>query len=160
MYSTRQANLVSDYGQFFQQWDWDHYATLTFACKQSPASCIRHWNEFIDYLGHVTRGRVGWIRSDEERWSGCGTPEVPLHFHSLLKYQHVPAPEAVEALWKAKAGDAQVEAYLRDGGGCGGGGGAALYVAKMLPNEDTRYDMGGLKDFPRTGDSPIRGSRN
>ena len=160
MYSTQQANLVSDYGSFFSQWDWDQYATFTFACKQSPASCIRHWNEFIDSLGRTTRGRVGWIRADEERWSGCGTPEVPLHFHSLLKYQHVPAPEAVAALWKAKAGDAQVEAYLHDGGGCGGGGGAALYVAKMLPYEDARWDMGGLNDFPRSGDSPIRGSRN
>lgn len=155
MYSTQQANLVSDYGDFFRGWDWDHYATLTFGHRQSPASCIRHWNEFIDSLGRTTRGRVGWVRTDEERWSGCGTPEVPLHFHSLLKYQHVPAPEAVEAIWKAKAGDAHVEVYRS-----GGGGGASYYVAKMLPYADTRWDLGGLKDFPRSADSPIRGSRN
>jgi hypothetical protein len=129
MYSTQQANLVSDYGSFFSQWPWDHFATLTFARKQSPASCTRHWNEFIDTLGRITRGRVGWVRADEERWSGCGTPEVPLHHHALIRYQHVPAPEAVAALWKAKAGDALVEPYCSGGGG----GGAAFYIAKMFP---------------------------
>jgi hypothetical protein len=67
---------------------------------------------------------------------------IPLHFHSLLKYRHVPAPEAVAALWKAKAGDAKVEAYRS-------GGGAAYYVAKMFPCEDSQFDMGGLEHFAR-----------
>lgn len=77
---------------------------------------------------------------------GAAAPEIPLHFHSLLKYQHVPAPEAVEALWKSKAGDAQVEPY-------GSGGGAAWYLAKMFPYEDTHYDLGGLEYFPRSTES-------
>src|ERR1019366_2145524 len=146
MYSAQQSNLVSAYGDFFCQWPWDHYGTLTFGRKLSQASCVHHWNEFIDTLGRLTRGRVGWVRADEQRWSGCGAPEIPLHFHSLLKYQNVPAPEAVAALWKAKAGDAQVEAY-------GSGGGAAWYLAKMFPYEDTRYDLGGLKHFARSPES-------
>ena len=146
MYSAQQSNLVSAYGDFFCQWPWDHYGTLTFGRKLSQASCVHHWNEFIDTLGRLTRGRVGWVRADEQRWSGCGTPEIPLHFHSLLRYQNVPAPEAVAALWKAKAGDAQVEAY-------GSGGGAAWYLAKMFPYEDTRYDLGGLKHFARSPES-------
>ena len=146
MYSSQQANLVPAYGGFFCQWPWDHYATLTFGRRLSQASCVHHWDEFIDTLGRLTQSRVGWVRADEQRWSGCGTPEIPLHFHSLLKYQHVPAPEAVEALWKSRAGDAQVEAY-------GSGGGAAWYLAKMFPYEDTRYDLGGLKYFPRSPES-------
>jgi hypothetical protein len=92
--------------------------------------------------------RVGEIRS-----SDCGSPEIPLHFHALLKYKNVPPPEAVAALWKAKAGDAQVEAYRAGGGG-------AVYVAKMLPYEDTNFDMGGLEHFPRSEGSPIHGSSN
>lgn len=63
-----------------------------------------------------------------------------MHFHALLKYQNVPAPEAVAALWKSRAGDAKVEVN-------GSGGGAAWYVAKMFPYEDTRYDLGGLEHF-------------
>ena len=94
------------------------------AGQLSEARCIHLWEDFIDTIGRLTHGRVGWVRADEQRWSGCGAPEIPLHFHSLLKYQHVPAPEAVEAIWKSKAGDAQVEPY-------GSGGGAAL-----LPCED------------------------
>jgi hypothetical protein len=143
MYSAQQSNLVSAYGDFISQWPWDHYATLTFGRKLSQASCLRHWDEFIDSLGRNTRGRVGWIRADERRWSGYASPEIPLHFHALLKYQHVPAPDEVAGLWRSRAGDAKVEAY-----NCGGG--AAYYIAKMFPYEDTRYDMGGLEHFARS----------
>ena len=153
MYSSQQTNIVSAYGDFFQGWAWDHFATLTFARKQSQANCIRLYNEFIDSLGRTTRGRVGWVRADEQRSSGCGSPGIPLHYHALLKYKNVPGPEAVAALWKAKAGEAKVKAY-------GSGGGAAFYMAKMIPYEGTGYDMGGLEHFPRSEDSPVRGSSN
>ena len=153
MYSVQQTNLVSAYGDFFHQWPWDHYATLTFGRQLSQAGCIRHWNEFIDSLGRTTRGRVAWVRADEQRWSGYASPAVPLHFHALLKYKNVPAPEAVAALWKAKAGDALVEDYRS-------GGGASFYIAKLLPYADANYEVGGLEHLPRSGDSPIRGSVN
>jgi len=96
---------------------------------------------------------VGWVRADEQRWSGFGSPEVPLHFHALLKYKNVPPPEAVAAVWRAKAGVAKVEAY-------GPGGGAAFYIAKMIPYEGSGYDTGGLEHFPLSEGSPIRGSSN
>lgn len=66
-----------------------------------------------------------------------------MHYNALLKYQNVPDPEAVAALWMARAGDAKVEVY-------DSGGGAAWYIAKMFPYEDTRYDMGGLEHFVRS----------
>ena len=65
----------------------------------------------------------------------------------------MPAPGAVAALWKAKAGDALVEDYRS-------GGGASFYLAKMIPYEGTGYDIGGLEYFPRSEDGPIRGSNN
>jgi len=106
----------------------------------SDSTCLRHWDEFIDSLGRLTHGRVAWVRADERRWSGCASPEIPLHYHALLKYQNVPAIEAVAGLWKTRAGDARVEIYDP-------GEGAAWYMAKMFPYEDTRYDMGGSEDF-------------
>lgn len=142
MYTSEQCNLIASYGAFLGQWPWDHYATLTFGRHLSEYRCLTHWDEFIDSLGRLTRGRVAWIRADEKRWSGCAKPIIPLHFHSLLKYQHVPDAEAVAALWKARAGDAMVEAYRS-------GGGAAWYVAKMFPCEDSAFDMGGLEHFAR-----------
>jgi hypothetical protein len=140
MYSVNQSSLVSAYGDFFGGWPWDHYATLTFARQLSESTCIHHWDEFIDSLGRLTHGRVAWVRADERRWSGYASPEIPLHYHALLKYQNVPAPEAVAVLWKAKSGDAKVEAYEH-------GGGAAWYIAKMFPYEGVNYDMGGLEHF-------------
>jgi len=140
MYSVDQSSLVSAYGQFFGAWPWDHYATLTFAGHLSDSTCVRHWNDFIDSLGRLTRGRAAWVRADEQRWSGYASPEIPLHYHALLMYQNVPAPGDVAGLWRTMSGDAQVEAY-----NCGGG--AAYYLAKMFPYEDTHYDLGGLERF-------------
>jgi hypothetical protein len=150
MYTVDQSSLVSAYGDFFSAWPWDHYATLTFARELSDSTCLHHWDDFINSLGRFTHGRVAWVRADERRWSGCASPEIPLHYHALLKYQNVPAPEAVATLWKSRAGDAKVEAY-----NCAGG--AAYYIAKMFPYEDTRYDLGGLEHFARSPDL-MRGS--
>ena len=98
MYSANQSSLVSAYGDFFSSWPWDHYATLTFARQLSESTCLHHWDEFINSLGRLTHGRVAWVRADERRWSGYSRPEIPLHYHALLKYQNVPAPEDVAAL--------------------------------------------------------------
>jgi hypothetical protein len=142
MYSVEQSHLVSAYGSFFGAWPWDHYATLTFARQLSESTCRHHWHEFINSVGRLTHGRVAWVRADERRWSGHASPEIPLHYHALLKYQNVPAPEAVAGLWKSRAGDAKVEIY-------DAARGAAWYLAKMFPYEDTRYDLGGLEHFTR-----------
>ena len=147
MYSVDQSSLVSAYGSFFSSWPWDHYATLTFGRRLSESTYLRHWDDFINSLGRLTHGRVAWVRADERRWSGYASPEIPLHYHALLKYQNLPAPEAVASLWRLRAGDAKVEAY-----NCGGG--AAYYIAKMFPYEDTRYDIGGLEHFGRSQESP------
>ena len=146
MYSVQQSHLVSAYGDFISQWPWDHYAAFTFGRQMSQSRCIRHWDDFVDSTGRLTRGRVGWVRADEQRRSGYGSPEIPLHSHALLRYQNVPAPEAVAGLWKSKAGDAQVEIYDPARG-------AAWYLAKMFPYEDTRYDLGGLEHFIRPPES-------
>ena len=98
------------------------------------------WDQFIDSLGRLTHGRVAWVRADEQRWSGCASPEIPLRYHALLKYRNVPAPDEVVGLWRSRAGDAKVEAYRA-------GGGAAFYIATMFPYGDTRYDIGGLEHF-------------
>ena len=142
MYSVDQSSLVSAYGQFFSAWPWDHYATLTFARQLSESTCLRHWNEFTDSLGRLTHGRVAWVRADERRWSGYASPEIPLHYHALLKYRNVPDPEDVAGLWKARSGDAKVEIY-------DAGGGAAFYIVKMFPYEGMNYDMGGMEYFSR-----------
>jgi hypothetical protein len=150
MYTQQQADLVSAYGQFIMSWPWDHYATLTFARKLSPANCLRHWNDFVHSLGCTTRARVGWVRVDEQRTSGVGNPAIALHYHALLTYKHVPPAQTVAALWKAKAGDSLVEDYRS-------GGGAAFYIAKMIPYDGANYDFGGLEYFDRVSDTSIHG---
>ena len=140
MYSVNQTSLVSVYGNFFSAWPWDHHATLTFGRRLSESTCIRHWNDFINSLGRLTHGRVAWVGADEQRWSGYASPQIPLHYHALLKYQNVPAAEDVGSLWRLRSGVAKVEAY-------DAGGGAAHHIAEMFPYQDTRHDIGGVEHF-------------
>ena len=80
-----------------------------FGSLEAVVSRLSLW--LLSVVVHRRFNRQGWVRVDEQRWSGYGKPEIPLHFHALLKYQNVPAPEAVAGLWKSKAGNARVEIY-------------------------------------------------
>jgi hypothetical protein len=51
MYSAQQSNLVSAYGDFFCQWPWDHYATITFGRRLSDTRCLHLWEDFTPIRG-------------------------------------------------------------------------------------------------------------
>lgn len=136
-----EVNQSAIYGNWIHQWPWDHFATFTFGRVLSPSTCEHHWKAFIDSLERYTRGRTGWIRATEGRWSGCGKPYIPLHYHALLIYKNPPAPGAVEAMWGSKSGDGKVEIYDPARG-------AAWYVTKMFSYNDYDFDLGGLEHFP------------
>ena len=144
MYTAHQLELVGGYGDFLHRWPWDHYAAFTFSRPGSQSGCVRTWHRFIDRLGRLTRGRVGWIRTDELRWSGVGKPEIPLHYHALLMFQRPAAPQAVADLWKSRAGDAYVEPYNPGKGG-------AWYESKLLVYPTGNWDLGGLEFFKQEG---------
>lgn len=145
MNTETEAYQLPDYASWIHRWPWHHFATFTFGRVLSPSTCEHHWKTFINSLERYTRGRIGWLRVPEGRWSGCGKPYISLHYHALLIYKHPPAPGVVEAMWGAKSGDAQVEVYDP-------GRGAAWYITKMFPKNDCDFDLGGLEYFPVPGD--------
>lgn len=118
MYTNKQKADVENYGNWISHWPWQMFGTFTFGRPLSRPTCEHHWIEFVNCLGRYTRGRVGWIRATEFfRWSGCGKPHIPLHFHTLLIFENTPDPITMEAMWWSKSGSAKVEIYNPEQGG-------------------------------------------
>ncbi len=140
MYSNTQKKLVAEYGNWISQWTWSHFGTFTFGRISSASNCEHHWNAFVNSLERYTRGRIGWVRATEGRWSGCGKPHIPLHYHALLVYKNVPPTGVAQAIWHSKSGDSKVEIFDPTLG-------AAWYISKMFPFSDFDYEVGGLEYF-------------
>lgn len=116
---------------------------MTFAKRVSVEKARTRFMEWIDGLEWFQRRLLGWLRAEEtKRWSGLGTPAVPLHFHGLLiAAPHLNIPQA-EFLGRNLAGDTQVQPYRS-------GGGAIRYSLKNAFHECGDYDIGGIKAFRR-----------
>lgn len=75
---------VFQYAQWLRRVDWQFFMTLTFSRRVSHPQAVRVFAEFIDGLEAYVRCPMTFIRGDERRFSGCGMPEIPLHFHTVL----------------------------------------------------------------------------
>lgn len=60
------------------------FATLTFGWRVSDPQAVQVFKVFIDRLETYFRCPICFLRGDEKRFSGCGKPSVPRHFHVLL----------------------------------------------------------------------------
>ena len=138
---SKRDELLTTATQFFEQQDVTQFYTMTFAKRVSVEKARSRFMEWIDGLEWFQRRPLGWLRAEESRrWSGLGTPAVPLHFHGLLiATPHLNIPQA-EALARDLAGDTLVEPYRR-------GGGAIRYSLKNAFHESGDYDIGGMKAF-------------
>src|SRR5437588_11266156 len=63
---------------------WSLFATLTFAWHVSDARAVGVFEEFVNRLERFIRGPVAFVRGDEKRFSGCGMPGAPRHFHAVF----------------------------------------------------------------------------
>ena len=138
---SKKDELLTTATQFFEQQDVTQFYTMTFARRVSVEKARNRFMEWIDGLEWFQRRPLGWLRAEEtKRWSGLGTPAVPLHFHGLLiSAPHLNILQA-EALARELAGDTQVLPYRS-------GGGAIRYSLKNAFHECGDYDIGGIKAF-------------
>jgi hypothetical protein len=93
---SKRDELLTTAAQFFEQQDVTHVYTMTFAKRVSVEKARSRFMEWIDGLEWFQRRPLGWLRAEEtKRWSGLGTPAVPLHFHGLLiAAPHLNIPQA------------------------------------------------------------------
>ena len=109
--------MTEEYANWLKQVDWQLFCTFTFPGVVFDQEAIKAFAEFINQLEHYRQCDVAYVRGDEKRYSGCGKPGCPRHFHALLACDRPIAPEYVEALWNSKVGrrsdadSAQVKPY-------------------------------------------------
>jgi hypothetical protein len=110
-------NTVEEYANWLKLVNWRLFCAFTFPFLVSDQQAVKAFDDFIDRLEKNVRCDVGYVRGDEKRFSGCGNPACPRHFHALLTCVRPVAPEFVEALWSSKVGrrsdgdSAQVKPY-------------------------------------------------
>src|SRR5581483_9712002 len=80
----RDLEILHAYGEFLKEFRWQLFCTFTFAWPVSDVQADRVFKAFIDRLEAKTGGCLGYVRGDEKRFSGCGMPASPRHFHVLM----------------------------------------------------------------------------
>jgi len=97
-------NIEESYASWLSGVPWQLFCTFTFAWKVSDPQAARVFRAFIDRLEKFLRGPVAFVRGDEKRFSGCGMPGSPRHFHAVLTAHRGIDRHYVHDLWTKLAG--------------------------------------------------------
>lgn len=102
---------VEVYAEWLKLVPWNLFCTFTFAWRNvSDSQAAKVFDAFVDRLERSLECDVTYVRGDEKRFSGCGKPESPRHFHVLFACSAPLNPSVVEDLWMSMAGKGEDEA--------------------------------------------------
>jgi hypothetical protein len=90
--------------EWLRQVPWQIFCTLTFAWSVSDAQADRVFAAFVDRMERQLRCPLTYIRGDELRFSGCGKPAAPRHYHVLFAAELKLKPHWVANIWMGLAG--------------------------------------------------------
>jgi len=127
---------------------WQLFCTFTFAWQVSDPQALKVFGEFVNRLDQFVRGPIVFVRGDEKRYSGCGMPGAPRHFHVLLTAHRKLDRHFVADLWMSMAGrresgaGANVRIYDQNLDGLG-------YVLKFINEPLGDWDLRNLDLFLR-----------
>jgi hypothetical protein len=83
---------------------WQLFCTLTFAYQVSLQQANALFDQFIDRSENSIRAPLTYVRGTENRYSGCGLPGSPWHFHLVIGADVALDPERLGRLWESMAG--------------------------------------------------------
>ncbi len=122
---------TADYEHWLRPVPWQFFVTLTFAFQLSDAQANRIFLEYIDRIERHLRAPIAFVRGDEKKFSGCGKPGAPRHYHLVMTSTVPLSPDWMRSTWEAVAG--------RRSNGAGGDfrrydpdRGGIRYVLKMM----------------------------
>jgi hypothetical protein len=96
--------VLSKYQQWLGPAHWQLFCTLTFAYQVSKQQAKRTFAEFVCRAEKTLRSRISYVRGDEFRYSGCGMPGSPMHFHLVIASAAKIDREWLASLWESMAG--------------------------------------------------------
>ena len=95
---------AENYATWFKPIHWQLIGAFTFAWSVSDRQADGVFSGFIHGIEKHYRSDVGYVRGDEKRFSGCGKPASPRHYHALLACAAPLSPNFVADLWMSMAG--------------------------------------------------------
>jgi hypothetical protein len=130
---------------------WQLFCTFTFAWPVSDPQAGRVFAVFIDRLERFLRGPIIFVRGDEKRFSGCGKPGAPRHFHAVMTAHRRIDPCFVTDLWMSLAGRRQkgagADVRIYDSSRPG-----LAYVLKFIDQPNGDWDLRNLDLFLPSAD--------
>jgi hypothetical protein len=93
------------YAEWLSNVPWKLYGTFTFAWKVSDQQGDKVFHAFINRMERHLGCDIAWVRGDEKRWSGCGMPGIPRHYHALFWSAAPLDRQLFETQWTSLAGD-------------------------------------------------------
>lgn len=88
---------------------WQVYGTFTFAWAVSDGQANKVFAAFINYLERELGAPIAFVRGDEKRWSGCGMPASPRHFHVLMASTAKLDPQRLMRVWRRFGGSGRLK---------------------------------------------------
>jgi len=140
------AEDLQSYVTWLRRVPWQLFCTLTFAWPVSDRQASKVFSEFINRIEKGLRGPIAYIRGDEKRYSGCGMPGAPRHFHVLMAAHRPLDRHWVCEHWMSLAGcranGAGADARIYDASLPG-----LAYVLKFINEPDGDWDFRNLDLF-------------
>jgi hypothetical protein len=98
------AGDLGIYVEWLQPIPWQLFCTFTFAWRVSDPQALRVFDGFVNRMERFVRGPIVFVRGDEKRYSGCGMPGAPRHFHAVLTAHRKLDRHWVADLWMSLGG--------------------------------------------------------
>lgn len=145
------TQYLQEYVAWLRPLPWEIFATLTFAWPVSDPQALKVFRQFIDRIEKGLRGPIALVRGDEKRFSGCGKPGAPRHFHVLMAAHRPLDRRWVCEHWMRLAGyrsnGAGADARIYDASLPG-----VDYVLKFINQPDGDWDFRNLDLFLPTAE--------
>lgn len=138
-----ERSAPEDYAEWLSKVPWKLYGTFTFAWKVSDQQADKIFHAFINRMEKHLRCDIVWVRGDEKRWSGCGKPSIPRHYHALFWSAALLHPWVFASEWMSMAGErgdgqgAKVDPYDPERN-------AIAYALKLINAPDGDWHFGKL----------------
>jgi hypothetical protein len=105
----RDIENIQEYPDWLSRVSWKVYATFTFAWPVSDGQANRVFAAFINWLEYELGAPIAFVRGDEKRWSGCGMPASPRHFHVLMASTALLDPLRLVDRWRKFGGSGRLK---------------------------------------------------
>ena len=100
----RDIDTVNVYADWLARVIWQIYGHFTFTWSVSDQQADTVFRTFINFLEHKLGAPIAFVRGDEKRWSGCGKPGSPRHYHVLMTSTAALDPLYLMVVWRRFAG--------------------------------------------------------